>query len=168
MTPATSGFDATCCILSDTADSAVSPAVTRGHGDRQAASQIEVDNGPSKAVRTRHILREPCVSPGRKPVNRTQGNDQGEGGRICGLPLRGRHQAAGGEGAGRAAIARGSRARERVRDDLLLGERGGNVAFRRPDPRRIHHLPRDQEFLIELPQSVQVLRITSSKGVFGA
>jgi len=40
--------------------------------------------------------------------------------------------------------------------------------FAGPDPRRIHHLPRDQEFLIDLPQSVQVLRITSSKGVFGA
>lgn len=35
------------------------------------------------------------------------------------------------------------------------------------DPRKIHHLPRDQEFLIELPQSVQVLAITSQKGVFG-
>ncbi|MDQ2082589.1 hypothetical protein RA307_20575 [Xanthobacteraceae bacterium Astr-EGSB] len=35
------------------------------------------------------------------------------------------------------------------------------------DPRRIHHLPRDPEFLIELPESVQVTTITSSKGVFG-
>ena len=34
------------------------------------------------------------------------------------------------------------------------------------DPRRIHHLPRDPEFLIELPRSVQVLAITSSKGLF--
>ena len=31
--------------------------------------------------------------------------------------------------------------------------------FAGPDPRRIHHLPRDAEFLIELPQSVQVLEI---------
>ena len=38
--------------------------------------------------------------------------------------------------------------------------------FAGPDPRRIHHLPRDAEFLIELPQSVQVLTITASKGVF--
>jgi hypothetical protein len=38
--------------------------------------------------------------------------------------------------------------------------------FAGPDPRRIHHLPRDGEFLIELPQSVQVLTITASKGVF--
>ena len=30
--------------------------------------------------------------------------------------------------------------------------------FAGPDPRRIHHLPRDEEFLIELPESVQVLR----------
>jgi heme-degrading monooxygenase HmoA len=37
--------------------------------------------------------------------------------------------------------------------------------FAGPDPRRIHHLPRDREFLIELPQSVQVLRITASTGV---
>src|SRR5215211_1579158 len=35
------------------------------------------------------------------------------------------------------------------------------------DPRRIHHLARDPEFLIELPESVQVLDITASKGVFG-
>jgi hypothetical protein len=36
------------------------------------------------------------------------------------------------------------------------------------DPRKIHHLPRDEEFLIELPQSVQVLRITSAFRLFGA
>jgi hypothetical protein len=40
--------------------------------------------------------------------------------------------------------------------------------FSGPDPRRIHHLERDAEFLIELPESVQVLDISSSKGVFGA
>ena len=39
--------------------------------------------------------------------------------------------------------------------------------FAGPDPRRIHHLERDKEFLIELPESVQVLEITASKGVFG-
>ena len=38
--------------------------------------------------------------------------------------------------------------------------------FAGPDPLRIHHLPRDAEFLIELPKLVQVLRITSSKGIF--
>jgi hypothetical protein len=38
--------------------------------------------------------------------------------------------------------------------------------FAGPDPRRIHHLERDKEFLIELPQGVQVLQITASKGVF--
>jgi len=32
--------------------------------------------------------------------------------------------------------------------------------FAGPDPRRIHHLPRDAEFLIELPAGVQVLEIT--------
>ena len=39
--------------------------------------------------------------------------------------------------------------------------------FAGPDPRRIHNLPRDPEFLIEVPTSVQVLHITASKGVFG-
>lgn len=39
--------------------------------------------------------------------------------------------------------------------------------FAGKDPRRIHHLERDVEFLIELPQAVQILTITSSKGVFG-
>jgi|SRR5687767_2047581 len=34
--------------------------------------------------------------------------------------------------------------------------------FAGKDPRRIHHLPRDAEFLIELPQGVQVLEIVSS------
>jgi hypothetical protein len=36
--------------------------------------------------------------------------------------------------------------------------------FAGPDPRRIHHLERDPEFLIELPESVQVLEITASAG----
>ena len=40
--------------------------------------------------------------------------------------------------------------------------------FAGKDPRRIHHLKRDPEFLIELPKSVQVLEITAQKGVFGA
>jgi len=32
------------------------------------------------------------------------------------------------------------------------------------DPNRIHHLDRDAEFLIELPESVQVLDIVASSG----
>jgi hypothetical protein len=32
------------------------------------------------------------------------------------------------------------------------------------DPRRIHHLPRDAEFLVELPSGVQVLEIVSGAG----
>lgn len=32
------------------------------------------------------------------------------------------------------------------------------------DPRRVHHLPRDAEFLIELPAGVQVLDIVSGAG----
>jgi heme-degrading monooxygenase HmoA len=35
------------------------------------------------------------------------------------------------------------------------------------DPTRIHHLERDAEFLIELPTSVQVLRIRHSHGDIG-
>ena len=32
------------------------------------------------------------------------------------------------------------------------------------DPYRVHHLPRDPEFLIELPERIQVLRIRASHG----
>jgi heme-degrading monooxygenase HmoA len=39
--------------------------------------------------------------------------------------------------------------------------------FAGKDPRRIHHLERDPEFLIELPQTVQVLAITTSHGNTG-
>lgn len=31
--------------------------------------------------------------------------------------------------------------------------------FAGPDPRRVHHLPRDAEYLVELPDAVQVLDI---------
>ncbi len=31
--------------------------------------------------------------------------------------------------------------------------------FAGPDPRRIHHLERDAEFLVELPESVQILEV---------
>ena len=33
------------------------------------------------------------------------------------------------------------------------------------DPRKVHHLERDKEFLIELPQEVQILRFLKSHGV---
>ena len=36
--------------------------------------------------------------------------------------------------------------------------------FAGKDPRRIHHLERDAEFLIELPESVQILEIVASYG----
>ena len=39
--------------------------------------------------------------------------------------------------------------------------------FAGPDPRRIHHLERDAEFLIELPGGVQVLEIVSASGRTG-
>ena len=32
------------------------------------------------------------------------------------------------------------------------------------DPTRIHHLPRDKEFLIELPERVQILQIRAAHG----
>jgi hypothetical protein len=34
--------------------------------------------------------------------------------------------------------------------------------FAGDDPRQIHHLPRDPEFLIELPQSVQVMNLATA------
>jgi heme-degrading monooxygenase HmoA len=37
-------------------------------------------------------------------------------------------------------------------------------AFAGKDPTRIHHLDRDAEFLIELPQAVQILQLRSSHG----
>lgn len=33
-----------------------------------------------------------------------------------------------------------------------------------PDPTRTHHLPRDPEFLIELPEHVQILKLLESHG----
>ncbi|HYD64863.1 hypothetical protein [Azospirillum sp.] len=39
--------------------------------------------------------------------------------------------------------------------------------FTGADPRDIHHLDRDPEFLVELPTSVQILRIVASHGRTG-
>lgn len=39
--------------------------------------------------------------------------------------------------------------------------------FAGSDPRRIHHLERDVEFLVELPKGVQVLQIVASSGDTG-
>ncbi|MGG5819707.1 hypothetical protein [Falsiroseomonas sp. HW251] len=39
--------------------------------------------------------------------------------------------------------------------------------FTGADPRAIHHLPRDVEYLIELPQSVQVLSLLTTHGATG-
>ena len=36
------------------------------------------------------------------------------------------------------------------------------------DPTKIHHLERDEEFLIELPEEVQILRLRKSHGVTGS
>ncbi len=35
--------------------------------------------------------------------------------------------------------------------------------FAGDDPRRIHHLPRDPEFLLELPEAVQILTVTDAE-----
>ncbi|MEP9376453.1 hypothetical protein ABLE91_07070 [Aquabacter sp. CN5-332] len=40
-------------------------------------------------------------------------------------------------------------------------------AFAGKDPTKIHHLPRDEEFLIELPEGVQILRILVAHGRTG-
>lgn len=40
--------------------------------------------------------------------------------------------------------------------------------FAGPDPRRIHHLPRDPEFLIALPEGVQVLHLAIGYGDTGS
>jgi heme-degrading monooxygenase HmoA len=42
------------------------------------------------------------------------------------------------------------------------------AAFTGRDPTAIHHLPRDAEFLVELPEAVQVLRLRHSHGDVGA
>jgi heme-degrading monooxygenase HmoA len=39
--------------------------------------------------------------------------------------------------------------------------------FTGSDPTRIHHLDRDREFLIEMPESVQILRLLKSHGKTG-
>ncbi len=36
------------------------------------------------------------------------------------------------------------------------------------DPTTVHHLKRDEEFLIELPKEVQILRLLKSHGVTGS
>jgi hypothetical protein len=36
--------------------------------------------------------------------------------------------------------------------------------FAGENPRRVHHLPRDPEFLIELPEAVQITEIAASQG----
>ena len=39
--------------------------------------------------------------------------------------------------------------------------------FTGSEPTRTHHLPRDREFLIELPKAVQILRLLTSHGATG-
>jgi heme-degrading monooxygenase HmoA len=40
-------------------------------------------------------------------------------------------------------------------------------AFTGGDPNEVHHLERDKEFLIELPENVQIFRLLTSHGVTG-
>ena len=42
------------------------------------------------------------------------------------------------------------------------------ASFAGDDPTQIHHLERDEEFLIELPKTVQILRLLKSHGVTGS
>lgn len=41
-------------------------------------------------------------------------------------------------------------------------------AFAGDDPTKIHHLERDEEFLVELPKEVQILQLLTSHGVTGS
>jgi hypothetical protein len=41
------------------------------------------------------------------------------------------------------------------------------TGFSGDDPAAVHHLPRDTEFLLELPTSVQILRLRVSEGEIG-
>ncbi|MBE7183480.1 MAG: hypothetical protein INR68_03625 [Methylobacterium mesophilicum] len=41
------------------------------------------------------------------------------------------------------------------------------ASFSRGEPRAIHHLPRDAEFLPALPAEVQVIRLPTSNGLTG-
>jgi len=41
-------------------------------------------------------------------------------------------------------------------------------AFTGAEPEKVHHLERDKEFLIELPQQVKILRLLKSHGTTGA
>lgn len=42
------------------------------------------------------------------------------------------------------------------------------AAFTGGEPTAVHHLERDPEFLIELPKTVQILRLLTSDGVVGS
>jgi heme-degrading monooxygenase HmoA len=41
------------------------------------------------------------------------------------------------------------------------------AAFTGSDPTDVHHLEQDEQFLVELPESVQVLRLLTSHGITG-
>ncbi|HEY8550282.1 MAG TPA: hypothetical protein VIL35_10025 [Vicinamibacterales bacterium] len=41
-------------------------------------------------------------------------------------------------------------------------------AFTGGEPRAVHHLPRDPEFLVELPERVQILELLVSRGETGS
>jgi hypothetical protein len=41
------------------------------------------------------------------------------------------------------------------------------TSFSGDDPTAVHHLPRDAEFLLELPTSVQILRLRVNEGAIG-
>ncbi len=49
-----------------------------------------------------------------------------------------------------------------------LGSVEAMSKFTGGDPKQIHHLERDAEFLIELPKDVQILRLLTSHGLTGS
>lgn len=63
--------------------------------------------------------------------------------------------------------------REDREDDSLFmtisywADEASMAAFTGTDPREIHHLPRDREFLIELPASVEILKLRHTHGDLG-
>jgi len=58
-------------------------------------------------------------------------------------------------------------ARALLRQVLDFGPPLPHMVFTGGDPTNIHHLDRDEEFLIELPKSVQIVQLLTSHGRTG-
>jgi hypothetical protein len=60
--------------------------------------------------------------------------------------------------------------RETVTEFVTISYRESVEAMSRftgGDPTKIHHLPRDREFLMEVPKGIQILRVYQSHGQIG-